>query len=73
MAGKLLTGKNMADIGQNRHFFPAIIIPSKVYTKVIIKPLIWEGDAGRSGFDGASNLGIIGSQSLLHLGHCLYG
>ena len=30
MAGKLLTGKNMADLGQNRHFFPAIIIPSKV-------------------------------------------
>ena len=21
----------MADLGQNRHFFPAIIIPSKVY------------------------------------------
>ena len=29
--GKLLTGKNMADLGQNRHFFTAIIIPSKVY------------------------------------------
>ena len=29
-AGKLLTGKNMADWGQNRHFFPAMIIPSKV-------------------------------------------
>ena len=28
--GKLLTGKNMTDLGQNRHFFPAIIIPSKV-------------------------------------------
>ena len=25
-----MTGKNMADLGQNRHFFPAIIIPSKV-------------------------------------------
>ena len=30
MAGKLLTGKNMVDLGQNPHFFPAIIIPSKV-------------------------------------------
>ena len=28
--GKLLTGKNMANLGENRHFFPAIIIPSKV-------------------------------------------
>ena len=31
MAGKLLTGKNMADLSQIRHFFPAIIIPSKLY------------------------------------------
>ena len=30
MAGELLTGKNMADLGQNRHFFPTIIITSKV-------------------------------------------
>ena len=33
MLGKLLTGKNMADLGQNRHFCPAIIIrpnPDKV-------------------------------------------
>ena len=30
MAGKSLTGKNMAVLGQNSHFSPAIIIPSKV-------------------------------------------
>ena len=28
--GKLLTGKNMVDLGQNRHFFPVIIIPTNV-------------------------------------------
>ena len=30
MAVKIIDGKNMADLGQNRHFLPAIIIPSKV-------------------------------------------
>ena len=30
MAGKLLTGKNIVDLGQNRHFFPAIVIPIKL-------------------------------------------
>ena len=40
MAGKLLTGKNMADLGQNRHSFPAIIIPSKGYKNNCNKVLI---------------------------------
>ena len=30
MVGKLLIWKNITDLGQNRHFFPVIIIPSKV-------------------------------------------
>ena len=32
MVGKVIDRENMADLGQNHHLFPAIIIPSKVVT-----------------------------------------
>ena len=36
--GNLLTGKNMADLGQNRHFLSAIMIPGKVWLPILV---IW--------------------------------
>ena len=41
MAGKIIDRGNIADLGQNRHFFPAIIILSKVVPIQYTPPKKW--------------------------------